>query len=64
MVNEELLRRVNDGGRLYLTKTRANGRIVIRFVVGQTYTTLEHVNEGWACVREIARTIRKTNRPV
>lgn len=61
MVNEELLRRVNDSGRLYVTKTRANGRIVIRFVVGQTYTTLEHVKEGWSCVQNISRTIQQTN---
>lgn len=58
-INEELLRRVNDGGHLYLTKTRANGRIVIRFVIGQTYTTLQHVEEGWACIQEIARQIRQ-----
>lgn len=58
-VNEELLRRINDGGRLYLTKTWANGRIVVRFVIGQTYTTLQHVEEGWARIQEIARQIRQ-----
>ncbi len=61
-VNEELLRRVNDGGFLYLTKTRADGRIVIRFVIGQTYTTLRHVEEGWACIRETAGKIRQSPR--
>lgn len=58
-VNEELLRRINDAGHLYLTKTRANERIVIRFVIGQTYTTLQHVEEGWACIQEIAQKISK-----
>jgi len=53
-VNEELLHYINDGGYLYLTKTRANGRIVIRFVIGQTYTTLEHVEQGWAYIQEAA----------
>jgi len=56
-VNEELLRRVNDDGTLYLTKTRANGRIVIRFMIGQTYTTLPHVEQGWARIQELARQI-------
>ena len=60
-VNEELLRRVNDSGFLYLTKTRANGRIVIRFVIGQTYTTLRHVDEGWACIQDTARKIRSAD---
>ena len=54
-INEALLHRVNDDGYLYLTKTRARDRIVIRFVVGQTYTTLRHVEEGWARVMEVAR---------
>jgi aromatic-L-amino-acid decarboxylase len=56
-VNEELLRRINDSGHLYLTKTRANGRIVIRFMIGQTYTTLQHVEEGWAYIQEAAQKI-------
>jgi hypothetical protein len=41
----------------YLTKTRANGRIVIRFMIGQTYTTLQHVEEGWAYIQEAAQKI-------
>ena len=53
-VNEELLHRVNNSGFLYLTKTKANGRIVIRFLVGQTYTTWRHVEEGWERVKRIA----------
>jgi len=56
-INEDLLCRINDGGQLYLTKTHANGRIVIRFVIGQTYTTLEHVDEAWRCIKETARKI-------
>ena len=53
-INEELRRRVNDDGFLYLTKTKANSRIVIRFLIGQTYTTWRHVEEGWTRVRDIA----------
>ncbi len=56
-INEELVRHINDAGQLYLTKTRARGRIVIRFVIGQTYTTLRHVQEGWARIQETAAKI-------
>lgn len=52
--NEDLVARINDDGRTYLTKTRANGRTVIRFVIGQTQTEWRHVEEGWAVVQELA----------
>ena len=60
-VNEELVRSINDGGRLYLTKTKTHGRTVIRFVIGQTYTTWKHVEEGWHAVGETASGILPTD---
>lgn len=54
-LNEALLNRINDDGYLYLTKTRAGGRVVIRFVVGQTYTRWEHVAQGWHAIQAAAR---------
>jgi aromatic-L-amino-acid decarboxylase len=56
-LNERLLKRINDGGRLYLTKTRARGDLVIRFVIGQSYTTWRHVEEGWDAIVETARAL-------
>lgn len=56
-LNEELLKRVNDSGQLYLTKTTYRGKLVIRFVIGQTYTTWRHIEEGWASVCEIASSL-------
>lgn len=53
-LNRRLVEAVNTSGRLYLTRTSLNGRTVIRFVIGQTYTRKRHVDEGWAAVREIA----------
>ncbi|WP_343115467.1 pyridoxal phosphate-dependent decarboxylase family protein [Ostreiculturibacter nitratireducens] len=40
---EELLARINDDGRVYLTQTRARGRFVIRVQVGQFDCTREDV---------------------
>lgn len=59
-INDELLRRVNGAGFLYLSKTRARGRIVIRFVIGQTYTTWHHVEEAWTSIEETARGISQS----
>jgi aromatic-L-amino-acid decarboxylase len=54
-LNERLLSALNDDGRLYLTQTRVRGRYVIRFAIGQLYTTREHVQQAWAAITEIAR---------
>jgi aromatic-L-amino-acid/L-tryptophan decarboxylase len=54
-LNAELLRRINDDGRIYLTQNRVRGRYAIRFSIGQTTTERRHVEDGWAVVREIAR---------
>ncbi len=56
-VNTELHKRLNDSGELYLTKTRAKGRIVIRFVIGQTSTTWQHIEEAWATIQKTAAEI-------
>lgn len=54
-VNEMLLHRLNDGGRVYLTQNRVRGRYAIRFAVGQTYTERRHVEEAWEEIRVTAR---------
>jgi aromatic-L-amino-acid decarboxylase len=53
--NERLLNALNDDGRLYLTQTRVRGRYVIRFAIGQLYTTQAHVLRAWAVITETAR---------
>jgi len=52
--NERLLKRLNDEGFVYLTKTRLRSRTVIRFVIGQTYTQWHHVETGWRAVQAAA----------
>ncbi len=56
-LNERLLHTLNDGGRVYLTQTRVNGQYVIRFNIGQTYTTYDHIEKAWAHITETARTL-------
>jgi len=53
-LNEALLHRINDDGRIYLTQNRVNGHYVIRMSIGQTTTEQRHVEEGWAVIRELA----------
>jgi aromatic-L-amino-acid decarboxylase len=53
-LNAELLERLNDTGKVYFTHTKLDGKYTIRFVVGQTYVTQRHVDEGWDLIAEMA----------
>lgn len=53
-LNEAMLHRINDDGRIYLTQNRVHGRYVIRMSIGQTTTEQRHVEEAWAVIRELA----------
>lgn len=52
--NEELLRRLNESGGLYLTHTRLNGRYTLRFCIGQANTEELHVRRAWERIQETA----------
>ncbi len=56
-LNRKLLERLNDGGELYLTPNVVKGRAAIRFAVGQTTTTREHVMRAWRKIEETARSL-------
>lgn len=56
-MNQALLSRLNDSGRLYLTQTRLRGATVIRFQVGQTRTDRRHVAAALDLIRETARAL-------
>jgi len=53
-LNQRLLQRINDDGRIYLTQTQHESQFVIRFVVGQTSTAREDVLTAWAVIQELA----------
>jgi aromatic-L-amino-acid decarboxylase len=54
-VNRRLLERLNQTGKLYLTHTVINGRYILRFCVGQTYTEEQHVRRAWELICELAK---------
>ena len=51
----EYVNRINDDGRIYITQTRVNGQIAIRFQVGQFETTEEDVNLAFDVLTLMAR---------
>ena len=54
-LNEDLLDRLNDSGKLYLTQNRVRGQFTIRFSIGQTETRRHHVEAAWNTIQEVAR---------
>jgi aromatic-L-amino-acid/L-tryptophan decarboxylase len=52
--NQRLMDRLNRSGDLYLTHTRLNDRLVLRFCVGQTNTEEKHVRRAWQRIQEEA----------
>ena len=53
-LNQRLVNAINDDGRIYLTQTRVDGNIAIRFQVGQTDTTEKDVMMAHEVITEIA----------
>lgn len=53
--NLALVAAINDDGRLYLTHTRVEGRIAIRFQVGSMQTTEADIDLAFDVIRDLAR---------
>ncbi len=47
-MNEEIMQAVNASGEAYLSHTRLNGRLVLRFAIGNIRTEEKHVAKAWA----------------
>ena len=44
---EKLLNTINKSGKAYMTHTKLNDQYIIRFSVGQTSTTIDHLKDTW-----------------
>lgn len=53
--NLRLVDAINTDGRIYLTQTRVDGRVAIRFQVGQFETTAADIDAAFDVVTEVAR---------
>jgi aromatic-L-amino-acid/L-tryptophan decarboxylase len=52
--SEELLRRLNDSGRVFLTHTSVGGRYTLRLAIGAPMTAAEHVRAAWDLISDTA----------
>ncbi len=53
-VNQRILDRLNRSGRLFLTHTKLDGRLVLRMSIGAARTEGRHVEQAWAAIQEAA----------
>ena len=56
-LNLRLVEAINTDGRIYLTQTRIDGRVAIRFQVGQFEATREDVLSAYDAITEAARAL-------
>ncbi len=50
-LNHQLMEALNASGKLYLTHTKLDGRIVLRLVFGQAHIESQHVERAWETIR-------------
>ena len=56
-LNENLLNRLNDTGRVYFTQNRVRRKYTIRWSIGQTNTKPIHVKKAWSVIKQTANSL-------
>jgi aromatic-L-amino-acid decarboxylase len=53
--NDNLLKKINESGKLFLSHTKLNGKYVIRICISGIRTQEEHVKKAWDLIRNLIR---------
>src|SRR5215813_7258858 len=53
--NKKILEEINATGRMFLSHTILNGRVVIRMAIGNLATTWEDVREAWTAIQAASK---------
>ncbi len=54
-INQQIMDRLNQSGKLYLTHTRLDDRLTLRMCIGQTNTEARHVERAWELILEASQ---------
>lgn len=57
VLTRELLRRVNQTGRIYVSPGEIRGKFIIRFVVTSWFTTEDDIQQAWDVISKTASTL-------
>jgi len=55
--NRSLHEAINQTGKLYITRTKINDEYILRFSIGQTTGTIDHIRKSWKLIQKIAKEI-------
>lgn len=55
-LNQKILQRINDTGKMYISHTKLNGRYTLRFVCGQTNLNEDNVRRALDIIKQICIT--------
>jgi len=56
-LNKNLLEKINNTDKVFLTHTTLNGNYTIRFVVGQTRSEKQHIEEAWQIIKQASENL-------
>ncbi|MCX7834154.1 MAG: pyridoxal-dependent decarboxylase [Ignavibacteria bacterium] len=56
-INELLLSKINQDGKIYLSHTKLNGKYTLRMVIGQTNVQETHIEEAYKIILETIRSL-------
>ncbi len=56
-INELLLHKINNTGKIYLSHTKLKGKFTLRMVIGQTYVSEKHIEEAYNIILENSKQI-------
>jgi aromatic-L-amino-acid decarboxylase len=56
-INEDLMHKLNNSGKMFLTHTKLNGKFTLRMVIAQTNVEERNVTDAWALIKQYSKEI-------